>query len=161
MSTADTLPAKTREQQALDTISSYAWGNAAASLIPIPALDLIALTGIQVGMIHALSKIYDTPFQKNAAKSIVMSLIGSLGSLTLAAGIFLSVLKFVPFLGMQAAVVTLPAVAGAVTYAVGKVFIMHFEAGGTILSFDAEAMKKYFKEYYQQGLTQAKAEGRK
>jgi uncharacterized protein (DUF697 family) len=161
MSIADAAPAQTREQQALATITGYAWGNAAAGLIPIPVVDLIAFTGVQVAMVKAVAKIYDVPFQKDAARTVVMSLLSSLGSMTVAGGIFLSVLKFVPFLGLQAAVVTLPAVAGAITYAVGKVFIMHFEAGGTILSFDANAMKSYFREYYQQGLSEAKARTRK
>src|ERR1017187_2322069 len=137
---AGPLPGLTRLDQAEATICKYAWGNAACSLIPVPLFDIVALTAVQLAMVGSLAKTYDIPFQKDAVKSIVISLLGSLGSMTVATGIFLSVLKFVPILGLQAAVITLPAVAGAVTYATGKVFIMHFEAGGTILDFNAEQM---------------------
>jgi hypothetical protein len=32
-----------------------------------------------------------------------------------------------------------------------RVFIQHFEAGGTFLSFDPEAVRDYFFEQYQKG----------
>ena len=159
MSTAapeSTLEQTAREAQALSCISSYAWGNAFCSLIPLPIFDLVALTGVQLAMVGKLAKIYDVPFQKDAVKSIIISLIGSLSSMTLATGVVLSVMKFIPVIGVQAAVVTLPAVAGATTYAVGKIFIMHFEAGGNVLDFNADAMKVYFQQYYQEGLKAGK-----
>jgi len=45
----------------------------------------------------------------------------------------------------------LPAVAGASTYAVGQVFIQHFESGGTFLDFDPEKVKGYFAEQFEKG----------
>jgi len=152
---------RSKEEQALACVTNHAWGNAAIGLIPIPVLDLVALTGVQVKMIAGLAKIYDLDFKPDRARSLVVALLGSLGSLTVAGGIFLSVLKFVPFLGVQASVVTLPAVAGAVTYAVGKVFISHFEAGGTLLDLDPQKMKKYFQEQYAHGLQTARSKGKK
>ena len=47
--------------------------------------------------------------------------------------------------------VTMPVIAGASTYALGKVFKKHFEAGGTFLSFDSERMKKYYNEKFGEG----------
>ena len=46
---------------------------------------------------------------------------------------------------------TLPAASGALTYAVGRVFIQHFESGGTFLDFDPAEVSKYFAEKYEQG----------
>ena len=37
------------------------------------------------------------------------------------------------------------------TYALGKVFIQHFAAGGTFLSFDPEAVRDYFQTQLQEG----------
>ena len=42
-------------------------------------------------------------------------------------------------------------VGGATTYAVGKVFIEHFESGGTFLDFDPEKMRDHFQELYEEG----------
>jgi uncharacterized protein (DUF697 family) len=56
--------------------------------------------------------------------------------------------KSVPGIGSVLGAVTGPALASAATYAIGKVFTQHFEAGGNILNFDANAMRNYFKEQF-------------
>ncbi|MDE2463441.1 MAG: GTPase, partial [Alphaproteobacteria bacterium] len=45
--------------------------------------------------------------------------------------------------------VTLPSLAAASTYALGKVFIQHFESGGTFLDMDPDKVSAYFKEQYE------------
>ena len=45
----------------------------------------------------------------------------------------------------------MPAAAGASTYAVGQVFIQHFESGGTFLDFDPDKVKAYFAEQVEKG----------
>ena len=37
------------------------------------------------------------------------------------------------------------------TWALGKVFIQHFESGGTFLDFDPEEVKEYFKAQFEEG----------
>ena len=37
------------------------------------------------------------------------------------------------------------------TFAVGKVFVQHFESGGTFLDFDAATAKTVFREYFAEG----------
>ena len=34
------------------------------------------------------------------------------------------------------------------THAIGRTFVRHFEAGGTLLDFDAKKMRTYFKQEY-------------
>ena len=53
-------------------------------------------------------------------------------------------------------VLTAPVFTTASTYAVGKVFIQHFEAGGNVLNFDPEAMREHFKDEFEQGVSKAK-----
>lgn len=146
-----------REQEAEKIVRNYMFGNAAVGLIPLPFLDLVALTGVQLKMVHSLSHLYGVPFNKDAVKGILASLAGSLGALTVGAGLFMSALKIVPSFAMTVGFLAVPAASAAFTYAVGRAFIMHFEAGGTILNFDAKAMHSYFKNFYQEGLTVAKA----
>lgn len=50
-------------------------------------------------------------------------------------------------IGQALGLVTTPVFAWASTVAVGRVFIEHFESGGTLLDFDAEKMRHY---YYRQ-----------
>ena len=42
-----------------------------------------------------------------------------------------------------------PILAYAMTQAVGNAFIMHFESGGTLLTFDSKAFGAYFLAEYQ------------
>jgi uncharacterized protein (DUF697 family) len=146
-----------REQEARHIIRNYVYGNAAVGLIPLPMLDLVALTGVQLKMVHSLAQLYGVEFKSDAVKSILLSLAGSLGALTVGTGLFMSAMKVVPALGMTLGFLAFPACTAAFTYAVGRAFVMHFEAGGNILNFDAKAMHVYFKKFYQEGLTEARA----
>jgi len=38
-----------------------------------------------------------------------------------------------------------------ITYGIGKVFVQHFESGGTFLNFDAQKTKDYFKSQFKVG----------
>jgi uncharacterized protein (DUF697 family) len=136
-----------RELEAERLVNGYVGWSAGASLIPIPGLDLAGIGVAQLKMLDDLAKMYGVPFSKNAAKSVIGALVGSGGSVLVAVPAA-SLLKIIPFVGHLAAVFTEPALAGAATWALGKVFIMHFESGGTFLDFDPDAMRKYFEEQY-------------
>src|SRR5487761_2789997 len=73
------------------------------------------------------------------------ALLGDVLGATLSGGM-VSLARMVPILGTVVSVVALPAMAGAVTYAVGRVFISHFEAGGTFLDLDPKKMRGYFRK---------------
>jgi len=46
---------------------------------------------------------------------------------------------------------TLPTSAAATTYALAKIFIQHFESGGTFLDFEPSRVRNHFAHYYAQG----------
>ena len=62
-----------------------------------------------------------------------------------------SLIKAIPFIGQTTSAITMPIVAGAATYAVGKVFQRHFASGGTVSDFDPKKSKGFFKEKYEEG----------
>jgi len=155
---SNTVVSDSREQEALAIVHKYMVGNAAVGLIPVPVFDLLALTGVQIKMVQALARHYNLEFKPELVKSSVMSLIGSLGSLTLGGALAVSAFKLLPIGGVAAAVLALPAVSAGLTYAVGKVFIMHFESGGTLLDFDPTKMHAHFRSSYNQGVSAAKAD---
>lgn len=132
-------------------INKYVGWSVGAGAIPVPFLDLVTVTGVQLKMLNELAKLYDVAFSENRVKSLVASLVGSIVPTGLAWGVGGSLLKSIPFIGTIAGTIAMPAFAGAATYAVGKVFVQHFESGGTFLDFDPEAVKEHFKQYFEAG----------
>lgn len=125
-------------------------------LIPLPLVDMVGLTGVQLEMLSKLAKLYEVPFRKNVGKSIIASLVGGVLPASMMSGSF-SVLKAVPVIGWVAGAATMSVLGGATTYAVGKVFVQHFEAGGNLLNFDPVAMKEYFAQQFEEGKKVASA----
>lgn len=119
-------------------------------LLPYPLADFVALTGFQVKMIKELSDLYAVPFHDKRARTLVWSLVTGLGSVVLTGAIAGSLVKSVPVLGQLVGMFGVSAAAGALTLALGNLFIMHFEAGGTLLTFDVEAMRAHFRKEYAQ-----------
>lgn len=126
----------------------YALG---AGLIPLPVVDVAAISGVQIKLIAELSTLYGVPFAANQAKAVIAALLGGAGSLSLATGLLGSLAKVIPGAGYVLGVGAVPLTAGALTYAVGHVFRAHFESGGTLLDFDPAAAKRVFMEKVEEG----------
>ncbi|MBW8727322.1 MAG: DUF697 domain-containing protein [Inquilinus limosus] len=138
-------PKPSLESAALRIVNSYMGWSAGAGLIPLPGIDLAAISGVQLKMVHALSKLYGLPFSRDAAKSVIGALVGGGSTYILAAPVG-SIVKAVPVVGLIAGALTQPALAAATTYALGKVFIQHFETGGNLLNFNADDLRRYYSE---------------
>jgi uncharacterized protein (DUF697 family) len=147
-----------REEYALQVVYKYMTGTAAVGLIPFPLVDLIAITGAQLKMLHSLAGVYDLEFKEDRVKSLVASLLTGFGSVGIGLTVARSMFKFVPVIGTAAGVLSMPATSAALTYALGKIFIQHFEAGGTFLDFEPQKVKAYFKELYSEGVKTAEKE---
>ena len=148
----DALPAlQTRDKEAMAIFYKNMMWSGGVGVLPFPIFDLLAITGVQVKMIKELADFYGVEFRKDLAKSIVMGLVGSLSGGVLA-GIGAAVsMKFVPVVGNLLAFVALPTASAGITYAVGKVFIQHFEAGGTMLDLEPAKVKEYFRQQFEEG----------
>ena len=129
-------------------VNQYSAYSAAAGLIPVPVVDIAAVTALDLKMIRELSKVYDIPFKHDRGKAIVASLTGGIGAGNLGYGGRL--LRVVPFVGPILALVSGPVFSYAATYAVGRVFLQHFESGGTFLDFDLEQAHPQFQEHFDQ-----------
>jgi uncharacterized protein (DUF697 family) len=147
METGATIP---RYQRANGIVKNRVMVSAGAGLIPVPLIDIAALTGIQLDMLRVLAKLYEVPFRRDIGKSIIASLVGGVGAVAMTPT-FSSLIKAIPLIGQTTGAVTMSLVGGATTYAIGKVFIQHFEAGGTLLNFNPEKVKGYFAEQYKKG----------
>lgn len=118
-------------------------------VIPVPIFDLVGVTAVQIKMLKQLSNLYDIPFMEHKVKNLVGSLVGGLGSVGIGSAVAFSVFKFLPVIGQAAGAVAVPIAAGSLTYTIGKVFIQHFESGGTFLDFDPVAVKKHFRAEFE------------
>lgn len=139
-----------------DLVKKYMWWSMGAGLIPVPFVDLAAVSGVQLKMLSDLSKLYEIKFSENKGKSIVSALLGSIVPNSFAYGGVGSVLKMIPLIGSVVGGVSMSLFSGAATYAIGKVFIQHFEAGGTFLDFDPVKVKEYFRSKFEEGKEIAK-----
>lgn len=136
-----------RLEKAYALVRSYTPWSAGAGIVPFPALDILAFEAVQLRMISKLSELYGVPFRNDAVKSIVSVLIStSYASVT--GGALASVVKFIPFVGPLASLTMVPGTFAAATWAMGRVFIAHFESGGTLLNFNVGNMKTAFSEEY-------------
>jgi uncharacterized protein (DUF697 family) len=145
-------PKPDRQPLALEIVKRHVLYGAAVGLVPVPIVNVAAVAGVAIKLLHSLGKLYDVPFRQDQIKSIASSLVG--GALSTELGIGAAgVMKGWPVVGGVLSVAAVPAFAGATVYAIGKVFIMHFESGGTFLDFDPDKVKQYFKDQFQRAKT--------
>jgi uncharacterized protein (DUF697 family) len=125
----------------VDRLSLY---SGAAGLIPVPLVDMAAVGGVQLYMLHRLSEIYEIPFSENRGKSILTSLAGAMtpASVATATGSFI---KGLPGIGTVIGALTMPVASAGATWVIGKVFIQHFASGGTLLDFNPPDYREFIK----------------
>lgn len=117
-----------------------------SGLIPIPILDIAAVTAVQLDMIKQLCKHYEVDFSESSGKYFITSLAGS----TLAM-IGAGIIKIIPGVGSIIGGITQSILSGASTYAVGQVCVRHFSEGGNFEDFNAETFKEYYEEQFKKG----------
>ena len=135
-----------RSESAASIIKNHMIWSMGAGFIPVPIADLFAVSAIQLDMIRQLCKVYDIDFKQTEGKAMITALTGS-GLARLGA----RAVKFIPGVGSILGGVTMAALSGASTYALGEVFKKHFETGGTFLDFDPERLRKYYNEKFEKG----------
>jgi uncharacterized protein (DUF697 family) len=140
-----------REQEAVKTIKKHMWMSIGAGLIPILGVDLAAVSGVQLKMLAAISKIYGVPFRESLGKATIASLVGYVLPHAMSYSWIGSMLKLVPVVGVLAGAPAMALFSGAYTWALGNVFIQHFASGGTFLNLDPEKVKVYFQAQFEEG----------
>lgn len=154
---ANSIPLQIRDARGEEIIHQHMLGAMGLGLLPFPAIDAMAITGVQVNMLRTLATLHGVEFANiQIFYSIVGSLTAGLGLPLALAPAVVSIFKVVPGLGTLGGLVSMPLVAGATTYALGRVFAQHFESGGTLLTFDALKVRRSLRTYYEQGLQRAR-----
>jgi uncharacterized protein (DUF697 family) len=138
-----------REVQAKRIVNYYLKWAAGMGLIPVPVLDVAAVTGVQLKMLRRLAKVYGVDYEESSGKSLVAALLASIIPARIGYGSIGSLVKAIPAVGTIAGMITVPAFNYASTYALGKVFRQHFATGGTLLDFDPDKMRGHFAEEFK------------
>ncbi|MBN2825313.1 MAG: DUF697 domain-containing protein [Campylobacterales bacterium] len=139
-----------RHKDAQNTVTNHVLFAVGFGTVPVPVVDMLGLVATQLNMLRKLSEIYGEPFADEIAKKAIASLIGGTLSIPVAMGVA-SLVKFIPVIGSSAGALSIATVGSASTYAVGQVFIRHFESGGTLLNLDTQQVKEFFKEEFEKG----------
>jgi len=126
-----------RHPAAEGIVRTHAWIAAGAGLLSFGFLSPIIIPGVQLRMLQQLCSLYAVKFSEEWGKNLIGALVGTATANSLA-------IRAVPLIGMFAA----PATNGASTWALGRVFILHFESGGTLLNFNPTKLKSYFADYF-------------
>jgi uncharacterized protein (DUF697 family) len=130
-----------REAEAGAVVKTCVMLTMGVSVIPIPFLDIVAHTGILLKMLKDIADIYGVPFRRDLGKSIIAALVSGYGSMALAGNAGALLGTMIPGIGLAATLATRPALTGALTYAIGAVFIRHFGEGGTLFDLDLARSK--------------------
>lgn len=144
------MDSKSQNQQAGSVVKNHVLISMGAGLVPIPVLDIAAVTAVQMEMVKQIAAVYDIPYPNSFDKSFITALTGSIF-----ARIGASLIKAIPGVGSIIGGLSMAIMSGASTYAVGQVFIRHFEAGGDFHDFDPMSMRKVFQEEYEKGKEKA------
>ena len=147
----DEIKKSNRGESADSVIRNHMIWSMGAGFIPVPLVDLVAVSAIQLDMIRQLAKVYEVDFKQTEGKAVISALTGT-GLARLGA----RAVKFIPGVGSILGGVTLAILSGASSYALGEVFKRHFETGGTFLDFDPGRLKKYYDEKFEKGKEIAK-----
>lgn len=140
---------ESKQGEADKIVRKYVLLTSGTGLIPLPLVDLAAITTMQMLMIRSLSNLYGIPFSEQRSKTLITALLSG-SQMYLIANSFA---KFIPVLGYIGWAAPAALTAGTLTYAIGRVFTEHFELGGTLLDFDADKVKNFFADKLKEGRT--------
>lgn len=135
--------------EAKEIVSRYAVWSSAFSVLPVPIADVAGITGTQISMIVALSKLYGVPFSKTWIRSILGSIVGGVAPWAVTAGVVSTVFKSMPGIGLGVGFLGMAGLSNLATRTIGNLFIDHFEAGGDLSNVDTDAMRESLAEEMQ------------
>ncbi len=143
------VPEMTDEQKhkaGEDIVRSYVMWSLGAGILPMPIVNFAALSMLQYNMLKRLCGVYGVQPDTVKLKNIVAVLVGGIAPGILAQSVF----GFVPFVGVAMSISTLPVLSGGSTYALGRIFVSHLEAGGTVLDCNPAVMKEAFMKKFEE-----------
>lgn len=135
-----------KQSKAAEIIKNHVGFSLAAALVPLPGMDLLAVSGVQLNMLRQLAKLYNVGFFDALGKNIVSAIVG--GS---AARLGASLVKAIPGVGTVIGELSMPILSGASTWALGRTVANHFDRGGTLEDLDLTKARKRYASAMEEG----------
>ncbi len=101
---------------------------AVGGLVPLPVVNIAGVTAINVRMVQQLSELYQVPFQRDRTRALIVSLIGGAAPAGFGTATSSTLMWIVPG-GLLVGLGVSALAAGALTRAIGQVFVEGFENG--------------------------------
>lgn len=130
------------------TIRDSVYAAMGIGIVPFPLFNVAAVTASNLLLAKKLSELYGVEFKEGVAKKIITATIGA-GAGTLATPLIESVVGLVPVIGWPLVIGTKPVLNAMTTYAVGRMFVTHFERGGSFVGANMDSMKEDFSAAFQ------------
>ena len=131
----------------------------ALGVIPLPPLGVAMIVANNLKMLHKLSSIYGVKYYKDVGKEAISSFLVGCGTYSISGRLIWGLSALAPAAAPVIGIVTIPIFGSSATYAIGKIFVQHFESGGTFLTFDPEKVRGHYAELFKEGKELTKAEG--
>ncbi len=157
MEAADSLVKTERLDRASELIASATRWSAAASMVPLPYADLVALGAVQGKLIYDICELYEQPYTKELVNGTVSVLLGTLLPVSATRVAIGSFAKLIPGYGSAVGTLSLAVFGSAATYALGRVFVRHFENGGSLINFSVDSIKEDLKREFVKATTKLKS----
>jgi uncharacterized protein (DUF697 family) len=135
-----------QQTEAEAIIRSHVLWAMGGGLIPIPLVDFVAVTAIQLEMLQQIAHVYGVSYSQSMGKTFVSALTG-----TSIARLGASFLKAIPGFGTMIGGASMAIASGASTYAVGQVAISLFSSGGSLNNFVEEQVKTVYDSAFEKG----------
>jgi len=136
--------AANRFEQGEQIINKWSKVSLVTIVLPNTVLEYAVISGIQLKMLRDMSHLYGVPFKADALKVILGSILGG-GVAYFLSDFYSGLVKSIPFVGKPIALLSEPAIAYVTTYAVGFVFLEHFERNGSFENIKLDQMKVSIK----------------
>ena len=135
-----------KSTQADRIVDNHILWSMGAGALPIPIVDVAAVTAIQLNMLKELCLIYDVDYSDSFGKNLIKSLVGA-GVAKVGA----SAVKTIPVVGSLLGGVPMVVLSGASTYALGQVFKSQLQVNNVLSKFDMDGAKKMYKDAFEKG----------
>jgi len=135
----DAATPEERQEAVTEVIQVCSVAAGAVAVQPIPLLDVVLITPIQVAMVRAIGRVHGHRLDEKA----VIEMISTFGASIVAQNVVMAAAKFVPFAGWVASI----AMAYGLTWAIGDVAAFYFENGRGVAPGD---LKSRFRKVYEQ-----------
>lgn len=135
-----------KSTQADRVIDNHILWSMGAGALPIPIVDVAAVTAIQLNMLKELCLIYDVDYSEGFGKNLITSIVGA-GVAKVGA----SAVKTIPVVGSLLGGVPMVVLSGASTYALGQVFKSQLQVTTVLSKFDMSGAKEMYKDAFEKG----------